>query len=62
MVFLRGSRELIAARLAARPGHYMNPALLDSQLTALEPPTDAIVVDVDGAPEAIAEAIAGALR
>lgn len=57
LVYLRGSRELIAARLAARRGHYMNPALLESQFAALEEPADAIVVDVGGAPEAMAAAI-----
>jgi gluconokinase len=50
-VWLRGEKALIHERLAARTGHYMNPALLDSQLAALEPPGDAIVVDVDAAPE-----------
>ena len=39
-VYLHGSRELLAARLAARPGHFMPPALLDSQLATLESPID----------------------
>ena len=30
-VYLHGSRELIASRLAARHGHFMPPSLLDSQ-------------------------------
>ncbi|AVR99021.1 gluconokinase [Pseudoduganella armeniaca] len=34
---LDGSRELIAARMAAREGHYMPLSLLDSQLATLEP-------------------------
>jgi carbohydrate kinase (thermoresistant glucokinase family) len=34
---LTGAREVIAARLAARKGHFMPPSLLDSQLTTLEP-------------------------
>ena len=37
-VFLDGSRELLSARIAARQGHFMPPALLDSQLATLEPP------------------------
>src|SRR3954447_1646679 len=37
-VYLAGSRELIARRLAARHGHFMPAALLDSQSAALEPP------------------------
>lgn len=34
---LRGSPELIASRLAARSGHFMPTALLQSQFDALEP-------------------------
>lgn len=37
-VFLQGSRELLAKRSAARKGHFMPPALLESQLATLEPP------------------------
>lgn len=50
-VHLHGSRELLAARLAARPGHFMPPALLDSQLATLEPPKDeagCLTVDIAG--------------
>jgi gluconokinase len=50
-VWLKVSREVIAARLSHRAGHYMNPALLDSQLATLEPPTDALVVSAEGTPE-----------
>ncbi len=52
-VHLTGAREVIAARLAGRRGHYMPPALLDSQFATLEPPDDAIAVDVALPPEAI---------
>ena len=38
-VCLCGSEELIKKRLAARTGHFMNPALLPSQFEILEPPT-----------------------
>ena len=57
LVYLRGTKGMIAARLAARRGHYMNPALLDSQFAALEEPADAIVADVGAAPEAVAAGI-----
>jgi gluconokinase len=40
-VLLEGSPDLIAKRLAARHHEYMNPALLESQLKTLEPPTEA---------------------
>lgn len=36
-LYLNASPELIAARLAARSGHFMPAALLRSQLDALEP-------------------------
>ncbi|HEX5091528.1 MAG TPA: gluconokinase [Burkholderiales bacterium] len=45
-IHLRGSRELIASRMAARRHRYMPAALLDSQYAALEPPADAIDIDV----------------
>ena len=46
LVHLTGDRALIAERLAARRGHYMNPALLDSQFATLEPPADAITASI----------------
>jgi gluconokinase len=52
-VHLEGDRALIRRRLDARRGHYMPAILLDSQFAALEPPADAITVNVTGAPEAI---------
>ena len=38
IVFLNGTQDLIAGRLAARKGHFMPPGLLDSQFRTLEPP------------------------
>ncbi len=38
-IFLDVPREDLARRLAARTGHFASPALLDSQLATLEPPT-----------------------
>src|SRR5262249_62084143 len=38
IVYLKGGRDLIARRLAARDGHFMPPSLLDSQFAALEEP------------------------
>src|SRR6188472_2377535 len=38
-VFINGPRAVIEARIASRKDHYMPPALLDSQLATLEPPT-----------------------
>ena len=62
LIHLGGSRALIAERLAARVGHYMNPALLESQLGALEPPADAIELDIGATPEELARAACAALR
>ena len=41
-VFRDGDPAVIAARLAARRGHYMPPSLLDSQIATLERPADAL--------------------
>lgn len=38
-VFLEGSKDRISDRLASRHGHFMPPALLESQFEALEAPT-----------------------
>ena len=38
LVYLKGSRELIARRMAARKGHFMPAGLLDSQFRTLEEP------------------------
>ena len=62
VVHLRGAKPLIAARLAARRGHYMNPGLLESQFAALESPADAIVVDIGAPPDAILAAVLRELR
>ncbi len=60
-IHLKGDRSLIAGRLAARTGHYMNPDLLQSQFDTLEAPDDAITVDIDRPPEAIVEDICATL-
>jgi carbohydrate kinase (thermoresistant glucokinase family) len=50
LVWLHGSAELLAARLAARQGHYMPASLLPSQLETLEPPlADEGAIAVDAA-------------
>ena len=53
VVYLRGSRELIAKRLKERHGHYMDPNLLPSQFATLEEPRDALAVDVDASVDEI---------
>ncbi|HTJ36660.1 MAG TPA: gluconokinase [Dactylosporangium sp.] len=63
VVFLDGSRELIARRLTARHGHFMRAEMLDSQFADLEPPQPGegvTVVPVDPPPNEIVEAILAA--
>ena len=53
LVYLKGSRDLIHRRMAARHEHFMPVALLDSQFATLEEPTPdehPIIVDVGGKP------------
>jgi len=60
-VLLDSERETIGARLAARRGHYMNPALLDSQFAILERPQDALRLDAAASPAALVREIRNAL-
>jgi gluconokinase len=58
-VFLHGSPDLLARRMAGRTGHYMPTSLLDSQLATLEPPSDderALTLDIARPPQELAQA------
>ncbi|HEY1983565.1 MAG TPA: gluconokinase [Xanthobacteraceae bacterium] len=60
IVYLKGDRDLIAQRIAARADHFMPPQLLDSQFEALEEPQadeHPIVVSIAPHPREIVEAI-----
>ena len=60
IVFLNGTQDLIADRLAARKGHFMPPGLLTSQFKTLEPPQPnerPIIVSIDASVEAIVDNI-----
>lgn len=63
-VFLQAAPDAIRARLVQRPGHYMAPSLLDSQLNTLEPPApiEAIQIDASKAPREVTRAAISALR
>ena len=61
VVHLRGSQELIAARLQARQHHYAKLDLLPSQFEQLEEPRDAVVVDIAHSEDEIVEEIVAAL-
>jgi gluconokinase len=58
LVYLGGSPELLALRMAGRSGHYMPPSLLASQLATLEPPQadeHALTLDIAQAPHALVQ-------
>jgi gluconokinase len=50
-VVLEGDRELIAARLGSRLGHYMGAVMLDSQLATFENPAYGLHLPIHLAPE-----------
>lgn len=63
-VYLRGSRDLLGDRMAAREGHFMPTTLLDSQVATLEPPEADerhVVVDAGRSPEDEADDVIRAL-
>lgn len=65
LVFLKGGRDLIARRIAARADHFMPTTLLDSQFAALEEPQAderAIVVSIVPHPREIVDAIVSQLH
>lgn len=62
-VYLRGSREQIEPRLAARTGHYFKPDMLASQFASLEEPAPdehVLTVPIGGSPAEIVDAIVAA--
>ncbi len=65
LVFLHGSRALLAERVATRTHRYMPASLLDSQLQTLEPPGPderPVTLDISAPPEALADAARRALE
>ncbi len=61
-IYLKGSFELIEARLNERSGHYMGSELLRSQFDALEEPPYGLVIDIEQPPEQIIEQIMSKLK
>lgn len=64
LVYLKGDRELIGRRMAARHGHFMPTSLLDSQFRTLEEPApeeNPLVVSVGGTPQQIVAEVGEAL-
>ena len=65
LVYLKGSKDLIARRMRARKGHFMPPTLLDSQFATLEEPGAAehpIVVSIEPSPDAIVDDVMRQLK
>jgi len=59
-VFLHGSRARIADQLKQRRGHFIDPALLDSQFADLEEPEsseDMLTIELKGEPDELVEQI-----
>nr|MBI1232635.1 NADP-dependent phosphogluconate dehydrogenase [Cytophagales bacterium] len=52
-VLLEGNKSLVKDRLDNRVGHFMNPALLDSQFASFEEPTYGLKVAISSPPEEI---------
>jgi gluconokinase len=59
LVYLRGDYALIRERMEARPDHFFDAEMLDSQFAALEEPgpDEALVVDIDAPPDEIVDTI-----
>ncbi|BET66764.1 gluconokinase [Opitutales bacterium ASA1] len=58
-VYLHGSETTLRTRLEQRSGHFMQSALLESQLATLEPPdpTTALWLDILASPDELVSAI-----
>jgi gluconokinase len=56
-VLLDAPLAVLEERIQHRPGHFMNPDLLQSQIDTLEQPRDAIRVETTGSPSEIAQNI-----
>jgi carbohydrate kinase (thermoresistant glucokinase family) len=57
LVYLRGSRDILAGHLAGRSGHFFPPSLLQSQLDTLEEPDsseDPLTIDLGPPPGQLA--------
>ena len=64
LVYMRGDQPTVAARLAARTGHFMPPALLASQFATLQAPAideHPVIADIGQAPDAIVDSVVAAI-
>jgi len=61
-IYLKGTYELILARMSERSGHYMKPHMLVGQLSTLEEPQDALTISIDQTPEQIVNSVVDYLK
>lgn len=57
VIYLKGSYDMIWARMQQRSDHYMKPHMLRSQFEALEEPTTALTIDISTPVDDIVQAI-----
>jgi gluconokinase len=62
LVYLSGDFETLRARLAGRQGHFMKADMLQSQLTALEPPQGAFALDIRLSPDELLRSVLARVR
>jgi carbohydrate kinase (thermoresistant glucokinase family) len=60
-VYLKGSYALLQKRIGSRRHPYMNTALLQSQIDAMQEPQDGLTVDISPTPDKIADTIIHAI-
>jgi len=58
-VFLEGNIDMIRQRMQAREKHYMKPGMLESQFQDLEPPQNALQINIDRPINEIVQEIIG---
>jgi gluconokinase len=56
-VYLKGTYEVILARMGKRGGHFMKPEMLRSQFETLEEPREAITVDINHSVETVVKQV-----
>lgn len=61
-IYLKGSYELIEARMKLRKNHFMKPGMLKSQFEALQEPADAITIEIDQSLEDIQKNILSEIK
>jgi len=61
-IYLEGNYQTISQRLRARRGHFATDSILWSQFADLEPPSQAITIEISQTPDAMVDEIITALK